>query len=159
MQRIRMVAAVHILSTIGRHTVSRRGEEIVMEGHRIRRGGWIVAAIAALLAAVVGVLAYNAGVAQGLAQTGQNVVGPGAYGPYGWYHPWGFGFFGPFLFLAFWFFVLRGLFWGGPWRHYGYYGHRYYEPPPTFDEWHRRAHEHMTKEPSPPPADDDRSRR
>jgi hypothetical protein len=118
---------------------------------------------AAILATLVGVLAYNAGVTHGLAQTGQAGGGPGGfgpYGPYGWYRPWGFGFFFPFLFFGLWFLVLRALFWGGPWRRYRCYGGGgFHDLPPTFDEWHRRAHERMTKEPGGSPTDDDRSRR
>lgn len=125
-----------------------------------RRSRWAVILAAAILAALVGVLAYNAGVAHGLAQTGQTVVGPGAFGPYGWYRPWGFGIFFPFFFFGLWFLLLRGLFWGGPWRRrYSCYGGGFQALPPTFDEWHRRAHERMTKEPSGSPTDDDRTRR
>jgi len=53
---------------------------------------------------------------------------------------------------------VRGLFWGGHWRRRRYYGGPY-DLPPAFDEWHRRAHERMTKEPAGSPNDDDRSRR
>jgi hypothetical protein len=61
--------------------------------------------------------------------------------PYGWYRPWGFGFgfLVPLFFFGFWFLVLRGLFWGGPWR-------RWRGPsggPDAFEEWHRQAHERM----------------
>jgi hypothetical protein len=122
---------------------------------------WAMFLVAAILAALVGFFAYNAGVAHGVATSQQVAVGGAGtvppYAWYGWYRPWGFGFFGPLLFIALWFFVLRGLFWGGPWRRYGCYG-GYYGAPPTFDEWHRRAHERMTKEPGAPPHDDDRSR-
>lgn len=97
-------------------------------------------------------LAYNAGVAQGIAQSGQTVAPPGGgpggapypygpyYGPY-WHHPFGFGFFGflfPLLFIFLFFGLLRGLFWhswGGGYRHWGR------GVPPEFEEWHRRAHE------------------
>ena len=129
-----------------------------MEQH-FRRNRWAAVLAAAILATLVGVLAYNAGVANGLAQTGQAVGGPGAFGPYGWYRPWGFGFFFPFLFFGLWFLALRALFWGGPWRRYRCYGGAFHEVPPAFDEWHRRAHERMTKEPAGSPTDDDRTRR
>ena len=136
-----------------------------MESGYRRRGAWVVVFVTVLLAAFVGYFAYNAGVANGIATT--QISGGGAAGgapalppyPYYWYRPWGFGFFGPFLFLLFWLFVLRALVWGGAWRRHCYYGRGYYGFPPTFDEWHRRAHERMTKEPAPPPTDDDRSRR
>ena len=58
-----------------------------------------------------------------------------------WPRPWGFGFgffpLFPFLFILFWFFVARGLFWRGAWRGrmHGCAG-----VPPQFEEWHRRAH-------------------
>jgi hypothetical protein len=115
----------------------------------------------------VGFLAYNAGVAHGVAVAahapaleqgageGARAVAPapGYYGPgyygYGW-HPWGFGFFfGPVLFILFWFVLLRALFfrawWGGPWRRHGYYGGYGYGCGPGRwqrgrydDDWHRR---------------------
>jgi len=149
-----------------------------MESDYRRRGGWVVALAAVLLAAFVGYFAYNAGVAHGVI-AGQQISTGGAtaavppavppaywygYG-YGWHRPWGFGFF-PFFFLLFFFFIaLRALAWGGGWRRHRCYGYGgYYDPPPTFDDWHRRAHERMTKEPGAPstgtpPTDDDRSRR
>jgi hypothetical protein len=102
-------------------------------------------AIAALVvagAAAIGIGAYNAGVAQGIAQNVQAIAAPPAGTPYMyvWPRPWGFGFFPifPFFFVLFFFFVLRGLLWGGRWR--GGRGCRYDGVPPAFDEWHRRAH-------------------
>src|ERR1700704_3252782 len=120
------------------------------------RSRWAVVLAVAIVATLVGVFAYNAGVTHGLAQVGQPAGGPGAFAPYGWYRPWGFGLFFPFLFFGFWFFALRALFWGGPWRRYGCYGGSYRDLPPTFDEWHRRAHERMTAQPAGSPNDDDR---
>lgn len=152
-----------------------------MHGGRGRR--WAALVVLALLVTVgltVGFAAYNAGVSHGLsiaaahapdlergAQEGARAVVPAhgyyAYG-YGW-HPWGFGFFfGPFLFILFWFVLLRVLFfrafwWGrGPWRYRDYgYG---YGPGPWdrgwhrggrgFDDWHRRAHERMQQDDEPP---------
>lgn len=103
---------------------------------------WIAIVGALLLAAMVGFAAWQAGVAHGIEQSGKIVVPPsgGAGGPYpypyyGWHRPWGFGFgflFIP-LFIAFWFFVVRGLFWRGAW--YGGGG-----PHGRFEEWHRQAH-------------------
>ncbi|HKO57366.1 MAG TPA: hypothetical protein VJ276_15935 [Thermoanaerobaculia bacterium] len=98
---------------------------------------WAVVA-ALVLAAVVGGIAYNAGVAHGIEQSGKIVVAapppPGAY-PYpypyyGWHHHWGFGFFFvPFFFLVFGLIFLRGLFWRGRCgRH-----------------WHQRMHEEQSQ--------------
>jgi hypothetical protein len=125
-----------------------------MNNRNLARG--IAIAVLVIAAAVaIGLGAYNAGVAHGIAESGRAVaaVPPGAT-PYVYVWPryWGFGFgFFPFFFLLFLFFVLRGLIWRGPrwggwgggWRggpgcgYYGYYG----GVPPAFDEWHRRAHE------------------
>ena len=99
---------------------------------------------AVLLAVAVGVIAYNAGVSHGLAIAGSAGPAPtGPFPPYGWYRPWGFGFFGPFLFVLFWFFLLRVLFWGGFYRRRWMYP-GFQDAPPSFDEWHRRAHERMS---------------
>ena len=103
-------------------------------------------------AAAIGIGAYNAGVAHGIANSAQALAAPPAGAPpyvYVWPRPYGFGFFPffPFLFVFFLFFVLRGLLWRGPWRA-GWdcrYGVR-----PAFEEWHRRAHGEQP--PSTPPA-------
>jgi hypothetical protein len=102
-------------------------------------------AIAALViagATAIGFGAYNAGVAQGIADGGRAIAAPPAGMPYVyvWPRPWGFGFFPifPIFFLLFFFFVVRGLLWRGP-RRAGW-GCRYDGVPPAFDEWHRRAH-------------------
>ena len=101
-----------------------------------------------LLALVVGVVAYNLGFSQGLAQ---HVAAPPP-GAYPWpAHAWGVGFFPVLFFVLFWFLALRLVFWGfvgrrawrygrgcGPGYGYGYGGGGL---PPVFDEWHRRAHE------------------
>jgi hypothetical protein len=67
-----------------------------------------------------------------------------------WPRPWGFGFgffpFFPLLFILFWIFVARGLFWrGAAWRGRGcgYYGRA-----DALDEWHRRAHAQQGGEPA-----------
>ncbi len=102
--------------------------------------------ITIVIAAVVGVAAYQAGVAQGLATTG-TAVAPAAYygGPF-----LGFGLFGfifPLLFLFLIFGLLRAAFgggwgghryggWGGPHDH-GKWG----EGPSRLEEWHKKAHE------------------
>ena len=70
-------------------------------------------------AAAIGIGAYNAGVAQGIAESGRLIAAPSAATPYVyvWPRPWGFGFF-PFfpLIILFWIVVTRGLFWRGAWR-------------------------------------------
>ena len=101
-----------------------------------------------------GVYVYNAGVAQGLAQSGK-IETPGTavvpvpyYAPYYW--PLGFGCFAlfvPLFFLFLFFALLRGLFWrrrwwggGGP---HGYNGEHV---PPMVQEWHRKMHEGTSSE-------------
>ena len=118
-----------------------------------------------LLSITVGILAYNAGLSHGLAQVAATTQTQPALYPnaYGWHPFWGFGFpvFPILMFFFFWFFVSRLLCWGGPWRRRGWYGYGdggdggRYGAPPTFDEWHQRAHDRMkdmVKE--TPPADD-----
>jgi hypothetical protein len=101
-----------------------------------------IAALVIAAAGAVGTVAYNAGVAQGMAETGRAIAVPpaGTQPVYVWPRPWGFGFFPifPFVFLVFLFFILRGLVWRGPWR--GGWGYPSGGVPPAFDEWHRRAH-------------------
>ena len=96
-----------------------------------------IGALVIAAAAAIGVGAYNAGVAQGLAQGG-------AY-PYMWYRPWGFGFFPFFLLLVLFFIIARILAWRGRW-HDGW-SYRHGGVPPAFEEWHRRAH---ADRPAPP---------
>jgi len=105
-----------------------------------------------VIAAIVGVGAYQLGVAQGLANTG-TAVAPAYY-----YHPFffgGFGFLFPLLFIFFIFFLLRGAFWGGWGRRYGGgWGHGYYQGPrERLEELHREMHGEKPKdtEQSPPP--------
>jgi hypothetical protein len=116
-----------------------------------RRFAWAAMLGAALVAVGVGVLSYNAGVSHGLAIASPPPGAPaGALVPYyGWYRPWGFGF-APFLFVLFWFFALRMLFWGGFHRRRWYY-RGLYDAPSHFEEWHRRAHERMGTQPPPQP--------
>jgi hypothetical protein len=114
------------------------------------RSLWRALAVSALViagAAAIGIGAYNAGVAQGIAESGRAIAAPPAGTPYVyvWPRPWGFGLFPifPIFFLVFLFFVARGLLWRGAWR--GGCGWRDGGIPPAFEEWHRRAHE------QPPP--------
>jgi len=128
---------------------------------------WALLAAFVLVAVAVGFASYNAGVSHGLAvsaaasaaQQPGNAAAPtpvpyapfgpyyGYYGP--WYRPWGFGFFGPVLFLFFWFFIIRLIFWGGFRRRRWYYCGGPYDAPPAFEEWHRRAHDRMSGQPTP----------
>ena len=118
--------------------------------------GILIAVLALAAAVAIGLGAYNAGVAQGIAESGRAVAAlpPGATPVYLWpYRGFGFGFF-PFFVLLFLFFVLRGVIWrrqrwygwGGGWGPgCGYY--RGVPPAPYFDEWHRRAHEQQPPQP------------
>jgi hypothetical protein len=132
----------------------RHGKEDALMSNTHR---WIVIVGTLLLAAMVGFAAWQAGVAHGIEQSGKIVVpssggagGPYPYPYYGWHghpwrHPWGFGFFFvPLFFFAFWFFVLRGLFW----RRAGYGGG--WGPRGRFEEWHRQAHTRDAGEAPPP---------
>lgn len=125
--------------------------EVDMNGNR-RGRGWIVATGAILLTAVVGIVAYNFGVSEGLAHAGNADAFVGRH------RPWigGLGFLFPLFFVFLWMGLFRALWWGGsggPWgwrRHY-YYPDGPYGPDPwhrRFDEWHRRAHEEMKETPS-----------
>ena len=114
-------------------------------------------------AALVGALAYNAGVAHGVAEASRLAAAPVESGArvYLWPGPWhgygyGFGFFPIFPFVAFFVViaVLRGLFWRRRWHGYGRGAGRcgpgHDGVPPMFEEWHRRAHERQGAPQSPP---------
>lgn len=105
----------------------------------MNRHRWAVIAGALVFAAIVGALAWNAGVSHGIAESGKFVGAPGTPYPYPYYahRPWGFGFFFvPLFFIAFWLLVVRGLFW----HRRGYAG---YACGSRLDDWHARAHERM----------------
>ena len=117
------------------------------------RSVWRAAALAVLVlagAAAIAIGAYNAGMAQGFVESGRVLAAPpaGTQYVYVWPRPWGFGFFPifPIFFLLFFFFVVRGLLWRGPWR--GGRGPGHGGVPPRFEEWHRRAHEEMERQPA-----------
>ena len=88
---------------------------------------WVIGLLAAATFVGVGVYTYNLGLAQGIAESARLSAERGGAVPVPMYYlrPWGFGFspFFPFLFIVFWFFVLRGLLWRGAWR-----GRRYGKP-------------------------------
>ncbi len=107
-----------------------------------------------LIAGVVGIGAYvyNAGVAQGLVESGKVVAPATGVAPYPFYggpffyRPFGFGFgllgcLFPLLFFFLLFGLLRGLWWRGHWGRGGPYGRWENGVPPRFDEWHRKLHE------------------
>jgi hypothetical protein len=101
-----------------------------------------------LIAAIVGVGAYQLGVAQGLATTGNAVA------PYGYYHPFffgGFGFLFPLLFIFLFFFLLRAAFWGGWGRRYGAGpgGGSWGDPKARLDEWHDQVHREKPRDSGP----------
>ena len=107
------------------------------------------------IAAIVGVGAYQLGVAQGLAATG-TAVAPTAY----YYHPFffgGFGFLFPLLFIFLIFALIRGAFGRGRgWGYGGWGGPGYYQSPrERLEELHREMHGERPKDSgttSPPPS-------
>jgi hypothetical protein len=114
---------------------------------RNRFGVKVLFAVLLVMAAIgAGMYGYNAGLAQGIAQsaaaaaqTGTAPAAPVMFYP----RPWGFGFgffpFAPLFFIVFWILIFRGLFWRGSRWGRGY-GYGCGGVPPAFDEWHRRAH-------------------
>ena len=110
----------------------------------MRRGMVIGLVLLSILLLVgVGIGAYNAGLSNGLEQTGAEVVRVDD-------HRGGFGFpFGLILFPLFFFgifFLLKGAFWGRHW-HGGPPGPGYWGGPQGVEEWHRRLHEEGTDRP------------
>ncbi len=120
--------------------------------------GLLLAIVLIVGAVGIGVYAYNAGVAQGMAGGGNLVApatgtapypyfgGPFFYRPFGW----GFGFLGclfPLLFFFLIFGLLRGIFWGGHWgwRHHRHWDRDEHDVPPMVAEWHRKMHETEAK--------------
>jgi hypothetical protein len=98
------------------------------------RGIGIIVTIA--IAAIVGVGAYQLGLAHGAAVTG-TAAAPAVYYPFFW---GGFGFIFPLLFLFLIFGLARAAFWGG--RGYGGWGRgpNGGDGPSRLEEWHKRAH-------------------
>lgn len=115
-----------------------------------RRFRWMPALLGLIVAVMVGVLSYNAGVAHGIAVSPAIANASGAVAmPYGGYRAWGFGFFAPVFFLLFWFLVLgtfSRLWWGGPYRRGRWSAAGGCGLPDGFEAWHRRAHEEMNKQ-------------
>ena len=106
-----------------------------------------------VIAAIVGVGAYQLGLSQGLTGTG-TAVAPAVY-----YHPFffgGFGFLFPLLFIFLIFALVRGAFsrgrgwgYGGGWGGRGYYQ----SPRERLEELHKEMHGEKPKDPgtTPPP--------
>src|SRR2546426_10411087 len=106
-----------------------------------------------LIAAIVGVGAYQLGVSQGLATTG-TAVAPAVY-----YHPFffgGFGFLFPLLFIFLVFALIRASFGGWGRRYVGGWGGRYYQSPrERLEELHKELQREKPKDSgttSPPPS-------
>jgi hypothetical protein len=144
-----------------------------MESHKHMNGRTIAQVILALVlitgVVFLGIGAYNAGVTQGLVQSGQVVVAPGAYvgpyvgGPYvgGWGHGFSFfGFLGTLFFILLLFGLLRAVFgrgrgwggghggWGGPGGPGRYPGPWEDRAREIHDEWHRSRDAGGTDRPS-----------
>ena len=121
--------------------------------------GVLLAVVLIVGAVGVGVYAYNAGVAQGMIESGKVVAPATGLAPYAYYggpfffHPfgWGFGFLGclfPLLFFFLFFGLLRGIFWGGRWgwRHHRHLDSGEHGVPPMVEEWHRKMHEQPSEQ-------------
>ena len=118
------------------------------------------------LVAGVGWTAYNAGITQGVVESGKLVVPSGEgnvvpaapmytpfrfYGAYGFRHPFGFGILGclvPLFFVFLLFALLRFAFrprWGGgPWMRGGWDSSQG-DVPDRVKEWHRKLHEESSE--------------
>lgn len=134
-----------------------------MENRRILFG--IVLALLLIgVVAGVGWTAYNAGITQGVVESGKLVpltteggVAPtapyGFYRPFGVYRPFGFGFgllgcLVPILFLFLLFGLFRFMFrprWGGPWMRGSGWDPSKGDIPPGVKEWHRKLHDEETQ--------------
>ena len=134
--------------------------------------GWVVGIVLVLAivggAAALGYTAYNAGVANGLAQGGSSgaptepgAVAPYFYAPYGFRH-YGFGFgplgcLIPLLFFFLIFGAMRMLSWPRRWGWghggWGMHGHHGDEEMPNWmreraEKWHRQMHGEQPEQPA-----------
>jgi hypothetical protein len=129
-------ASLHTLSTIPLH-LARRKEEVNLYD----RTRWILIVGALLLAVSVGWFAYDAGLEQGVEQSGKMAPGTtvASDGHHGWHHWRGDFFFPPFFHIIIWIVILRMIFGCGRWhrRGWGRCG--------GLDDWHDRAHERMNQ--------------
>jgi hypothetical protein len=110
----------------------------------MRRGMWIwVLLLVILVGIAVGVGAYNAGLHQGIEDSGRAVEVVRVVDGRGFF-PFGLILFPLFLFGIF--ALFRAAFWRGRWggpRHWGP-GSGGKDGPAMFEEWHRRQHEQAT---------------
>jgi hypothetical protein len=122
--------------------------------------GILLALVLIAGAVSLGMYAYNLGFDQGLAQSGKlSDLPPGAEmrpylyyrGPFWFYHPFGFGCFGPLLFIFLIFVLFRGLWWGGRWGYDPGWKHGHWDKgvPPAFEVWHRQAHRQEAEQTPP----------
>jgi len=122
--------------------------------------GFLIGLVLIAGAATIGFYAYQAGVAQGLVESGKLAVEPASPegyvyhyrgGPFFLHHRFGFGFgflgcLIPFLFFILIFSIIRMIVFGpqhwGGWGYRGHWGPGGWEKgvPPMFEEWHQRAH-------------------
>jgi hypothetical protein len=113
---------------------------------------FVLAIVLALGVGAVGIGAYQAGLAAGVAQGGGTIVAPYP-GGYGW-QPFGFGFgffgfLGTLVFLILVFGLIRAIVFGGRGRGWGGPGRwdrehdqgRWSSREQAFDDWHRRQHD------------------
>ena len=149
-----MTQAIPVRTFVEHEDDGESGKERAMSKRVLFGVALALAAIA--IAGAIGTMAYQAGVAHGVAMAGKlppEAGWPYAYGyvrPF-WHHG-PFGFFGivfPLLFLLLLLGLLRRALWGPWWgAGCGYPGGRWSgSAPPMFEEWHRRAHEPPPVEP------------
>ena len=109
----------------------------------IGRFAFIWALVTAAIAAAVGAIAYNAGLAANVATHG-GVVAPYPYYGYGWGWGFGFGWIIPFLFFILLLsFIFRRRHW------YGGHPGRYGGWEDRLQDWHRQAHGEPPQAPPP----------
>jgi hypothetical protein len=112
----------------------------------------VAALILLVVTIAVAVGAYDLGVSAGAASTGAAAAAPVFTGLHavGWFLFFPFGFL---FFILFFGLILRVLVWGGRGGHYGTHGpHQWGDGPGSrFEEWHRRAHDQGSADPSRQP--------
>lgn len=112
---------------------------------RSPRPHWALGLLALAFTVTLAVVAYNAGLSEGVTQVAAgaaNVTPPSS--PYGWHRPFGLWPLFPLMFIFFWAMVARTFWWGWGPRHY-WRQRDGLDDCERFDEWHRRAHDQMSK--------------